>query len=93
VFNQTVPLWIAILLFINTRTSGFIFLILARSLFLAPIGTIGFLPFVLIQLLVRLYKRGIKAVVQAYATAPNILGASVVLAVTVLFLPPTRLVR
>lgn len=85
VFNQTIPLWIAILLFINPRTSGYIFFVLALSLFLAPIGTIGFLPFVLIQLLVKFYKQGSQAMVSEYLTVPNTLGASIILAVTVLF--------
>lgn len=90
VFNQTIPIWLCVLLYINNKNTDHIFLIICLSLFLAPLGTLGFLPFVAIRLIQRLYKGELSAFIEDYLTIPNTIGASAVLLVTGLFFSMNR---
>ncbi|XWW47265.1 hypothetical protein JYG30_07435 [Fibrella sp. USSR17] len=90
VFNQTIPLWLCVLLFINNRNSSYIFLIICLALFQAPIGTLGFLPYVLFRIVQRIRADGLGSVISTYLTVPNTAGAVTVLSVTALFFSMNR---
>ena len=85
VFNQTIPLWITILLLVNDRGKKAIFFIIALALFQAPLGTIGLVPYVLFQLITKLSKVGFRSLVDEYLSIPNTVGALVVVGVTGLY--------
>ena len=90
VFNQTIPLWITVLLFFNNSNVRTIFLIIALSLFLAPIGTLGFIPFVLLRIGQQIYQNGFISVLNRYASLANTLGALFVIGITGLFFSTNR---
>ncbi|SFF26685.1 hypothetical protein [Spirosoma endophyticum] len=85
VFNQTIPIWLTILLLINNTGKKAMFFVIALSLFQAPLGTIGLVPFVLFQLIRRLYEVGFKSLLNEYLSIPNTVGALVVVGITGLY--------
>lgn len=85
VFNQTIPLWLCILLVLINRSSAYLFFVLTLSLFLAPIGTIGLVPLLAFQLVKKASERGIIATVSDYLTFANFVGAAAVFGITFLF--------
>ena len=90
VFNQTIPVWLIVLLFINDRNPKTIFLLLSLALFLAPIGTLGFGPLVLLRLGQQVYRQGFPSVLHRYLSVANTAGTVAVLGVTVLFFAMNR---
>ena len=90
VFNQTIPLWLLVLLFINNSNVKSIFLLAAFSLFLAPIGTLGFVPFMLLRIGQQIYRNGFPSVLNRYLSLANTLGVVLVIGVTGLFFLTNR---
>ncbi|QJD79960.1 hypothetical protein [Spirosoma rhododendri] len=85
VFNQTIPLWLCILLVLINRSSAYLFFVLTLSLFLAPLGTIGLVPLVIFLLVKEAAERGVGATVNRYLNVVNLVGAATVFGITFLF--------
>lgn len=85
VFNQTIPLWLCILLVLINRSAAYLFFVVTLSLFLAPIGTIGLVPLIAFQLIKKTSEQGISVTVKDYFTFTNLIGATAVFAITFSF--------
>ncbi len=85
VFNQTVPIWLTVLLLLNDRSSKIIFFVIALTLFQAPLGTIGVVPYVVYQLITKWAKTDVKSVLNEYVSVPNTVGALMVVGITGLY--------
>ncbi len=85
VFNQTLPIWLTTLLVLNGRSDKILFFLITLTLFQAPFGTIGLIPFIGYQLISKLNTTTIKLLIHNYLSFPNTLGALLVLLVTTLY--------